>query len=133
MTPRPFILSAALIGGTITAGMVLRRVPMELPDAIVKHGGSILWAAMIYAIVSTLRGQWSPGQNIAVATVVAFAVELSQLYHQPAIDAFRTTRAGALLLGRVFSVVDLLVYGLAVMLAAIGDRAMRRWIARRLP
>lgn len=132
MTPRPFILSILLIDGAIAAGLVLRGLPLGLPDAIVKHGGSILWAGMIYWIVSTLRGNWSPGRNIVAATLIAFGIELSQLYHQPMLDAFRATRGGALLLGRVFSAVDLTVYGLAIMLAALGDRAIRWRISGRL-
>ncbi len=41
---------------------------------------------------------------------LALLVELSRLLHTPWLDAFRATTAGALLLGRVFSVWDLAAY-----------------------
>ncbi len=125
MTPRPFILSMLLIAGSIAAGLLVRLVPLGLPDGFVKHGGSVLWAAMIYWIVSTLRGRWSLARSIAAAMIVAFGIEASQCHHQPALDAFRSTRIGALLLGRVFSVGDLIAYGLAILFAAVIDRVVR--------
>ena len=44
----------ALLILTIILGLVLRRVPMGLPYVIVKYGGSMLWAMMIYWIVAAL-------------------------------------------------------------------------------
>lgn len=41
-SPRPSWLSAALILGMLAAGLVIRTLPLGLPSAIVKHGGSIL-------------------------------------------------------------------------------------------
>ena len=46
-----YLLLAAL---TICAGLVLRRVPMGLPVLVVKYGGSLLWAAMVYWIAAAL-------------------------------------------------------------------------------
>jgi hypothetical protein len=91
----------------------------------VKHGGSILWASMVYWIVSTLRPRWTPGRSGLVAAIITTAIELSQLYHLPALDGFRRTNLGALLLGRVFSLWDVAMYAVAVGLAVTVDRIIR--------
>lgn len=130
--PRPPSLSAALIAGMLAAGLAIRKIPVGLPPAVVKHGGSILWASMIYWIVSTLRPRWTPHRSGIVAAVTTTAIELSQLSHPPALDAFRRTNLGALLLGRVFSVWDVATYAAAVGLAATVDRISRGRLTRGL-
>ena len=52
--------------------------------------------------------------------------EFFKLFHAPALDAFRLTLPGILLLGRIFSVWDIVAYWLAICIAALGDLAMRR-------
>lgn len=123
--PRAPSLSVALIAGTLAAGLAIRKIPVGLPPAVVKHGGSILWASMVYWIVSTLHPRWTPGRSGIAAAVMTTAIELSQLYHSPALDAFRRTNLGALLLGRVFSVWDVATYAAAVGSAATVDRIIR--------
>lgn len=125
MQPRPLWLSAALVASTITAGLALRIVPLGLPGPVVKHGGSALWALMIFWLVSTARPRWPHSHSALAATGIAFAVELFQLYHAPWLDAFRLTRPGALLLGRVFSTLDLIAYALAISVGAYADRRFR--------
>ena len=124
MRPRPLRLSAILIAGTIAAGVTLRRVQLGLPPTIVKYGGSILWAMMIYWIVSSLRPAWRL-RAIAAAGLLASAIELFKLYHTPALNAVRLTLPGTLLLGRVFSALDLLVYWLAIVACAFLDWGLR--------
>lgn len=123
---RPILLSAFLISGIAAAGLILRLMPLGLPSAFVKYGGSVLWALMVYSIVSTACPRWSPLRSAIAAGILASATELSQLHHAPALDAFRLTRPGALLLGRVFSTWDLVAYGCAIALAAMADQAVRR-------
>ena len=53
------------------------------------------------------------------------AVEFAKLYHSPALDAFRLTLPGILLLGRFFSVWDMLAYWSAIAAGAWLDRALR--------
>ena len=117
----------ALILLTIIAGLVLRRVPIGLPFVIVKFGGSMLWAAMIYWIFTALRPH-SGVESIAVnAALFSALVEFFKLYHAPVLDAFRRTLAGALLLGRYFSWWDIVAYLAAIVLVAtIDSRFIRR-------
>jgi hypothetical protein len=65
-----------------------------------------------------------------VALAVCFAVEASQLYHTPALDALRRTTFGALTLGTGFDPRDLLAYTLGVLAAGLFERMLRRWLGR---
>jgi hypothetical protein len=125
MRGRPLSLSALLILGTIAAGLTVRRAHLGLPFVVVKYGGSMLWALMIYWIVSSIRPRWWMTQCAWAAGAIASAVELFKLYHNPGLDSFRLTLPGALLLGRVFSVWDLLAYSVAIIAGALVDRPIR--------
>lgn len=116
----------ALIILTIVAGLVLRRVPLGLPVLLVKYGGSMLWAAMVYWIFAAIRPTASTESVAVNAALFAAAVEFFKLYHAPSLDAFRRTLAGALLLGRYFSWWDILAYLAAIALAAAIDRRLIR-------
>jgi hypothetical protein len=85
----------------------------------------MLWALLIYWITSTLLPRV---RLLAVATVavsVTAAVELSKLHHSPALDAFRRTLPGVLLLGRIFSWWDILAYWLAISCGVFIDMRIR--------
>jgi len=125
MAGRPLFVSALLIAATVAAGLTLRLTHLGLPFLVVKYGGSMLWAAMIYWIVSTVRPGWTIAKAALASGLIASAVELFKLYHVPWLDAFRLTLPGALLLGRVFSIWDLLAYVVAIVAGACADRAMR--------
>ena len=123
---RPAVTSLMLIGATIACGLALRLVPLGLPPPVTKHGGSLLWAAMIYWIVTAARPHWSLSRAALAAGLVASGVELFQLVRWPPLDAFRQTLPGALLLGRVFAVADLAVYAVGIVLAWQVDGRLRR-------
>jgi hypothetical protein len=122
---RPIVLSALLIIETIVAGLTLRLVPLGLPNVFVKYGGSLLWAMMIYWIVSSGRPSWPLTRCALLSAAIALAVELFKLHHTPALEAFRLKLPGKLLLGRVFSLWALIAYGLAIILGVVADRAIR--------
>ena len=95
---------------TVALGLGVRFVHVGLPWVVMKYGGSMLWAVMIFWIVSALVPQWPLMRIALLSGVVATAVEFFKLYHSPGIDAFRLTIAGKLLLGRVFSGWDIAAY-----------------------
>ncbi|WP_064692638.1 DUF2809 domain-containing protein [Rhizobium aegyptiacum] len=116
-------LAAVLV--VIAAGLVLRHFgyTVGLPFIIGKYGGSALWGAMVYLLVALVFGK-SPRAVIAItALVVAICVELFRLYHTTWLDAFRLTTAGALLLGRIFSLWNILGYAIGIAAAYVFDPA----------
>ena len=116
----------ALIILTIVLGLVLRRVPMGLPYVLVKYGGSMLWAMMVYWIVAALAPAWSALTTGIFSAVFATLVEFSKLYHESVLDAFRRTLAGTLLLGRYFSWWDVVAYCAAIVITVRLDRSLIR-------
>lgn len=114
---------------TMLAGLVLRLVPLGLPYPLVKWGGSVLWAAMVYWLLAALMPYVRVLIVALAAGVVAGLVESLRLYHSPGLDAFRLTLAGVLLLGRVFSRWHLAVYWATIAVVSLLDRGLvRQWV-----
>lgn len=106
---------------TMLAGLVLRLIPLGLPYPLVKWGGSVLWAAMVYWLLAALLPYARVTTVALTAGVVAGLVESLRLYHSPGLDAFRLTLAGVLLLGRVFSRWHLVAYWAAIAVVSVLD------------
>lgn len=104
-----FLRLAALLL-VIALGLALRRFgyAADLPFVVVKYGGSALWGAMVYLLVSLIAARSRRAVIAVIAVLIAISVELFRLYHTPWLDAFRLTTAGALLLGRIFSLWNML-------------------------
>ncbi len=126
MRSRPLVISIALMLATIAAGLAIRFANLGLPRAVVKYGGSMLWAVMIYWLVSTLLASWRLPSAAALSGLIAAAVEFLKLYHTPGLDAFRRTLLGIVLLGSIFSFRDIAAYWIAIALAVILDSSVRR-------
>jgi hypothetical protein len=122
---RPLLHSLGLILATVAAGLAMRFAHLGLPAPLVKYGGSMLWALMIYWIVSSLLPSRRFLAAALIAGTLATAVEFLKLYHAPALDAFRLTLPGILLLGRIFSAWDIAAYCLAISIGAWLDRTIR--------
>jgi hypothetical protein len=99
--------------------------PLGLPPFIVKYGGSIMWALMIYWIISALFARWCLMSVALLSGAIAAAVEFLKLYHVPWLDAFRLTLPGILVLGRHFSLWDILAYWIAICLGVYVDGMLR--------
>ena len=123
---RSLALSSALIGGTALTGLAIRFVRFGLPQSVVKYGGSMLWALMVYWIASTLLRRRKVLLVAILSGVVATAVEFFKLYRTPDLDAFRLTLPGILVLGRVFSAWDILAYWVAIGIGAGIDLSIRQ-------
>jgi len=106
----------------IPAGVAWRMAPLGLPPFLHKYGGSVLWAAMVYWLVAMLLPRMTPAKVAVLAAILAAAVEFSRLFHVPALDAFRLTLAGKLILGRFFSLWNIAAYWVAIAVAAGADR-----------
>jgi hypothetical protein len=101
----------------IPTGLICRFVPVGLPAAIVKYGGSFLWAALVYWCIALLLARAKPITIAFVALLVSTAVEFFKLINPPALNAFRDTFAGKVLLGRYFSFKDIAMYFVAILIA----------------
>ncbi|MBH5373364.1 ribosomal maturation YjgA family protein [Bradyrhizobium glycinis] len=106
------LIRAGLALAVIVCGLSLRwyGFPLGLPAFVVKYGGSLLWATMVFLLVGVVLPQLTRTQIATIAAVIAVVVEFSRLVHMPWLDAFRLTAAGALLLGRIFSLWNLVAY-----------------------
>lgn len=114
----------------IAAGLALRRYGYEvgLTFPVVKYGGSVIWGSMVYFLTLALLPGARPSTTLLAASLFSIAVELFRLVHTDALDAFRLTTAGALLLGRVFSVWNIVAYlaGIALAFAVVALLQRRR-------
>ena len=85
----------------------------------------MLWALMIYWIASTVFRSQPLFATALLAGILATGVEFLKLCHTPALDGFRRTLPGILLLGRFFSFWDVVAYWLAIFVGVVADRTMR--------
>jgi uncharacterized protein DUF2809 len=108
----------------IIAGLVLRGFGFRvgLPAFVVKYGGSLLWGTMVFFLVAVAIPGWSRRTVALIALAIAVGVELFRLVHAPWLDAFRLTTAGALLLGRIFSLWNIVAYAAGILLGVALDR-----------
>ncbi|BAR59425.1 hypothetical protein ACVME8_001703 [Bradyrhizobium diazoefficiens] len=125
---RTSLVRAGLALVVIACGLSLRwyGFPLGLPAFVVKYGGSLLWATMVFVLVGVLLPRLSRMQLAAIAAAIAVVVEFSRLVHTPWLDAFRLTTAGALLLGRIFSLWNLVAYAAGIAFGVWIDRLVER-------
>ncbi|QGM99261.1 DUF2809 domain-containing protein [Methylocystis parvus] len=104
----------------IASGLALRRWSLDLgaPFFAWKYGGSLLWGTMVYFLVALFPKSGAITRIALIASAIAVVVELSRLHHTPWLDDFRRTTAGALLLGRHFSLWNIVAYLFGIGLGA---------------
>ncbi|SHM87904.1 ribosomal maturation YjgA family protein [Roseibium suaedae] len=115
-----------LAGIVIALGLALRLLGYRigLPFLVVKYGGSVLWGMMVFWLVGAVLAGRGLRLVVIASGLLAIAVELIRLYHTPWLDDFRATFFGALLLGRVFSLWNILAYLIGIALALGLERCM---------
>ena len=129
-----FIVRAGLCLLIVASGLTLRGFGLNwgLSAFVVKYGGSLLWAAMVFFLVAMAASRASRLSVALIAAATAVGVELFRLIHAPWLDAFRLTLPGALLLGRIFSPWNMLAYGVGIIFAVGLDRFGIDALATRL-
>lgn len=103
-----------LIPFVMFLGILSRKFSYLLPEIINTYLGDAIWAAMIYVMMAFVFANKLPKQIAIFSLSFCYAIELSQLYHAPWINAIRNTTFGALVLGSGFLWSDLLAYALGV-------------------
>jgi hypothetical protein len=127
--PRAFyILCLAIV---ICAGLASRSKTLALPPFVAKYAGDALWAMMVFVALGVVLPRRSTLALMAFAVIFSCAVESSQLYHSPWIDAIRRTTLGHLVLGDTFAWGDVAAYLVGIVIGGICE-----WVAtqrRALP
>jgi len=117
---------------TILIGLLVHLGGTALGPAARDVAGDALWAAMIAWWIGALAPTARRSARGAAAYAVCVAVEVSQLYHTPLLDAVRATSVGHLVLGSGFDPRDLAAYAVGVAGALLLDVAIVARIPRRL-
>ncbi|HEX4423648.1 MAG TPA: DUF2809 domain-containing protein [Kofleriaceae bacterium] len=119
-------LYAAAVAATIAAGLASRAVASALPWWLAKNAGDALYGTMVLFGVGLLAPRIPTARAAAIALAFCFAIEISQLYRAPWIDAVRATLPGHLVLGQGFHAFDLACYALGVALGVAIELAALR-------
>ncbi len=127
--PRVFYAVACFV--VFALGMLSRSDWMGPEGVLREYSGDTLWAALVYLLLATALVSLSKRKVAMGALLFSFAIEMSQLYHAPWIDAIRSTRIGALILGHGFLWSDLVCYSAGIGIALCIDAAIQRGIQLR--
>lgn len=106
-------------------GLLSRKLD-GLPKIISLYAGDILWALMIFLIITFIFNNKSTLFNIFIAIIFSYGIEISQLYHAPWIDSIRNTILGGLILGFGFLWSDLICYTIGIFIGGIIEDILRR-------
>ncbi|NTV64927.1 MAG: DUF2809 domain-containing protein, partial [Oscillochloris sp.] len=105
------IIAAILL--VIPLGL-LTRSGLPMPGLVAAYGGDTLYATLVFLLVALAWPQAATWRLGLLALGLCVAVELSQLYHAPWLDAIRATTLGRLVLGSGFLWSDLACYAVGV-------------------
>lgn len=120
------LVFVALALGTIAVGLLVHWRGTWLPATLRDLLGDALWAMMIAWWLGALAPNARPAIRAGLAFALCWAVEFSQLYHAPALDGWRLTMLGQVVLGTGFDPRDLGAYALGVLATLMLERTMRR-------
>jgi hypothetical protein len=116
---------AAAVAATIAAGLGSRAAASALPWWLAKNAGDALYATMVFFGVGLLAPRIRTRTAAVLALAFCAAIEASQLYRAPWIDAVRATVPGHLVLGQGFHAFDLVCYAIGVALGVVIEAALR--------
>ena len=133
ITRRNFSLYAGAALAVIVLGLASRRVPGILPACLGKYPGDALWALMVFFGWGMILPRLATGRLAVLALATSYAVEFSQLYQAPWLNAIRGTTLGHLVLGSGFDGRDFAAYAVGVAVGVLCDRLFRRLKDRRRP
>lgn len=125
LRPRSRIAYAVAFVLVIAAGLGSRAFGHSLPAFVATYAGDTLYATMVFVGLGFVAPRWSTARLATTALALCGAIEVSQLYHAPWIDAIRRTLPGALVLGHGFLWSDLACYVAGVGLGAGGEAVLR--------
>lgn len=125
----PYMFAALAL---IAVGLLTRLPVLTLPWAVAKPLGSVLWGAMVFCLVRFCWPRLRVSASAIMSAAIAAAVEFSQLWHAPWLDAFRRTTIGVLLIGRYFAWEDFVAYLLGIVAMCFVEIATKAFRTSRL-
>ena len=123
-----FFLSAVAV---VFAGLASRQYQAVLPEFVGEYAGDTLWALMLSLLVSALLAGRTVTYRATISLVLAFLVEISQLYHAPWIESIRNTTLGGLVLGFGFLWTDLVCYTVGIIIGTVAECGLRRAVNQK--
>ncbi|MDB5311509.1 MAG: hypothetical protein JWO38_5711 [Gemmataceae bacterium] len=120
---RMYILAALAV---VAVGLWSRSDAAGLPWSVAKYAGDALWGLVVFLGTGLLLPRLTTPTAAGLAAAFACAVEASQLYHAPWLDAVRGTRPGGLVLGTpaaTFAWADIAAYLAGTAAGAVAERA----------
>ncbi len=100
---------------TVLLGLGSRHYAAALPPWLAAYAGDTLWALLVFWLVALGWPRW-PVLRVGIGAFgLALAVEISQLYQAPWLNALRHTTLGGLVLGHGFLWSDVVCYGVGVL------------------
>ena len=109
----------------IALGLASRKYPALFPAIFGKYPGDALWALMVFVGWAFVKPRASTVHLAIVALGISCAVEFSQLYQAPWLNAIRSTTIGHLALGSTFSWFDIAAYAVGVLIGCLLDITAR--------
>lgn len=109
----------ALAIGTIVVGLAVHLGGGFLPPAVRDVLGDALWAMMIVWWIGVVAPRLPLRTRGLTAFAICVAVELSQRWRTPWLDAIRDTLPGHLVLGSGYDPRDFLAYAAGVVAATV--------------
>lgn len=106
---------------TILLGLMSRSSLIQLPEFITLYAGDTLWGLMVFWLACIALPSKRIRLKAFAAIVFAFSIEFSQLYQAEWINAIRSYKLGALVLGYGFKPSDLLCYTVGIAFGALVD------------
>jgi hypothetical protein len=119
----------AIIPIVVISGLALRSGSPLIPAFVAKNGGDTLWALLVFLIIRFIAPDWSLFRSAAIALIISYLDEISQLYHAPWIDNIRSYWLGGIILGFGFLWSDLVCYTVGILSGFFAEWVLRRVFA----
>lgn len=113
----------------IALGLASRRGWLPFPAVLGNYPGDALWAWVVFLCVAWVRPSMMRWRLVALSLLIAFSIELLQLYQAPWIQALRANKLAYLVLGNGFDPLDLAAYVVGIGWGALVDAC---WPWRRV-
>jgi hypothetical protein len=111
----------------ITAlGLPARMVQEQLPTWYTLYFGDYLWAMLLFFVFALTLQNMSTFKVAIVTLLFTYSIEISQLFHPQWLDALRSIKLFALVLGYGFLWSDIAAYTLGISTAALVEHFLLR-------